>query len=444
MVLSVTLIIAGKVSRFICLFNPFSSVLGTLPSRSAFASSSISQTVTVTNITQNIAPTSAVSPAVPNSPPKVYNNIGRLTAAAGKAWYYRIPSDTFYDVEDHADTRNLTLSLSFVDGRIIPADFWLQFDNQTHIIYGLPMSTHVPNGNNGEELVLRARDSQGAETHDAFEVLVAIPETPLVQQLTVKFSNDFLSFNSNVSQRLLLLRKIADYYGDPDESFIRVSAFTSGSVIMAWSNDSLPTERCDEEKVKYVESKIFLPSGEIREEFDVALDGFPVESGSHRRLGVCNESNVVPPGTIAPLQRSSSEYDLWHKLVLVGVLVALLLIIIAIFLAWYFRRKRPKPYDQEKRTYKKRKPILLEPEIELKPISGKPIVLPDDDPSIPPSYLSETSLDKPPENFSDNDEEDYGKRSPSVYNEPPRPTHLEPNDSPPPPYFLPPIYGSYC
>ena len=85
--------------------------------------------------------------------------MGRVSAPAGKALYLRIPDDTFYDSEDRATTRNLSLSVGFASGDSIPSDFWLQFDTKTQTIYGLPLDVHVPTGVSGESLVLRARDS---------------------------------------------------------------------------------------------------------------------------------------------------------------------------------------------------------------------------------------------------------------------------------------------
>ncbi|XP_027050511.1 mucin-3A-like isoform X2 [Pocillopora damicornis] len=424
---------------------------GPLPSSSSLSPSNSTQTATLPGTTRTISvspsSTSVVIPttAPPNSPPEVINNLGRVIAPAGVALHYTIPEDTFYDREDGADTRNLSLSMKLANGSSIPEDFWLQFDSESQTIDGLPLDTHVPDGIMGQVLVVYAQDSRGAEALDAFEVLVVPSENPVVQELNIRITNEFVEFSRNVAQRLLLLKKIASYYEDADESNIRVLSFKAGSVIMSWTNDSLPTERCDEEKLQYVANKILLSNGEVRTEFRGALKGFPVVSANEERMGVCNGS--YPVITNAPIdagaRTSSEEGDLWYKHVLVGVLIVLILIVLAVLLIWYCRRRRPKP-SNEKRTFKKRKPIILEPEIELKPIPGKPLVLPDDSPSFPPSYISETSLDKPVSSDED-DEEDYGKGSPGVRYEPPPPFYgvlddEDPRNTPPPAYQLPPMF----
>lgn len=332
--------------------------------------------------------------------------------------------------------------MTLANGSSIPTDFWLQFDIASQTINGLPLDEHVPDGILGQVLVLRARDNNSAETFDAFEVLVVPSETPVVQELKVRITNEFATFN--LALKLALLKKIAAYYDDADESKIRVLTFSPGSVIMTWTNDSLPTDKCDEEKLQYVTNKMLLPNGEVREEFREALQGFPVVSASQERFSVCNGSFIASTETpIDPARKEARvEEHLWYKHVLVGLLIVLIIVVLAALLIWYCRRRRPKPLE-EKRTFKKRKPIVLGPEIELKPLPGKPLVLPDDDPSLPSSYISETSFNKP--TYSDDeDEEDYGKRRPSVVYEPPPPFYPPqddyPRNSPPPAYLMPPMY----
>lgn len=438
-------------SKYSSFFYNFSSILGTLSSSSALSSSNATQSVTVVDASQTVSvlPTSSVPASAPptlppNLPPVLLNNIGRVRAPAGKSLQFTIPDDTFYDREDRATTRDLTLSMTLANGSSIPREFWLQFDTASQTINGLPLDEHVPDGILGQVLVLRARDNNSADTFDAFEVLVVPSEKPVVQELRVRITNEFATFNRDLALRLALLKKIAAYYDDEDESKIRVLSFSPGSVIMIWTNDSLPTDSCDEEKLQYVTNKMLLPNGEVREEFREALQGFPVVSASEERFGVCNGSFIAPTETpIDPARKEArAEENLWYKHVLVGLIFVLILIVVVALLIWYCRRHRPKPWS-EKRTFKKRKPIVLGPEIELKPMPGKPLVLPDDDPSSPPSYISETSFNKP--TYSDDeDEEDYGKRSPSVVYEPPPPFYPTQDNnirnSPPPAYLMPPMY----
>ena len=439
----------SRTSKYSSFSFHFSSFVGTIPSSSALFSSNTTPSVTATVATQTVSvlPTSSVPATAqptspPNLPPLLLNNIGRVQAPAGKAFQFIIPDDTFYDREDRATTRDLTLSMTLANGSNIPTDFWLQFDIASQTINGLPLDEHVPDGILGQVLVLRARDNNSAETFDAFEVLVVPSETPVVQELRVRITNEFATFN--LALRLAILKKIAAYYDDADESKIRVLTFSPGSVIMTWTNDSLPTDSCDEEKLQFVTNKMLLPNGEVREEFREALQDFPVVSASQERFGVCNGSFIAPTVTpIDPARKETRvEEDLWYKHVLVGLLIVVIIIVLVALLIWYNRRRRPKPV-KEKRTFKKRKPIVLGPEIELKPLPGKPLVLPDDDPSLPPSYISETSFNKP--TYSDDeDEEDCGKRSPSVVYEPPPPFYPtqddDPRNSPPPAYLMPPMY----
>ncbi|KAJ7363254.1 Dystroglycan [Desmophyllum pertusum] len=146
---------------------------------------------------------------------------------------------------------------------------------------------------------------------------------------------------------------------------------------MTWTNDSLPTDTCDEEKVQYVANKMLLPNGEVREEFRDALQGFPVISASEERVGVCNGSSPVPIGQpiVTGQEQSKMEEHLWYKHVLVGLVIVLIIIVLFGLLIWCYRRRRPKP-SNEKRTFKKRKPIVLGTEIELKPIQVNRLFFP--------------------------------------------------------------------
>ena len=368
----------------------------------------------------------------------------------GKALDYPIPNDTFYDREDRADAWQLSLRVTHLDNKPIPSDYWLQFDAEERRLYGLPSEKDAEVlGDRGEEFVLVASDSQGKEGYDAFDVYINPDSRPVAQRLSVTTNNNYTRFSADVTQRLQLLDKIATYYGDADNSNIRVLGTAPGSVIFVWTNDSLPTtSECDVERADYIASKVVLEDGAVNPAFVRALEPeFPVVTASEARLGVCNASEVKPTDPVLG-RVSQSAGELWYMFVLTGLLVAVLFIIIAVLLVRHLRRKKPKPFKPEKRTYKKRKPIILDPEIELKTFPGKPLVLPNDDPSQPPSYLSETSLDRSPHYYYSDDEEeedevDFGKKNPSPpsYEAPP-PFYAdeEPRSKPPPTYALPPLF----
>ena len=381
-----------------------------------------------------------------NNRPVRLNDIGRLEAKVGKAFRYAVPRDTFHDHED-GDTRNLSLSCSLLLKGAIPSNYWMQFDSKRQELYGLPLAVDYERYSGKEDYeryILTARDSRGLAARDVFQIVMVFVTDTVTQQLSIRTSNNYTVFTGNVTQRLDLMDRIRTYYSDSDTSAIRFVSVTQGSLVVTWTNDTLPSDRCDKEAVQRISSKVISADGEVNQAFRDALKPeFSIQSAREERFGVCNVTQTFP--TIpARGQGSASETDMWLKHVLPGVLVALLLLLLALVLVVYLRRRRPKPSNPEKVTYKKRKPIVLSEEIELNALPAKPLILPDDDVSSPPSYLSETSLDKAPHYDSDGeDEEDFGKRTPSIKYEPPPPfyhTFDSPRNTPLPSYRLPPTY----
>lgn len=402
----------------------------------------------------SVQPTTALPTNVtPNQPPQLANDIGRLSATAGKVFTYTIPEDVFHD--EDGNTRNLTLTLKRFNEEFTPEElgdeFWLVFEADKQQMYGLPMDKDIPSDpERGVKFLLTAIDSGGLIGYDVFEIMITkSPSTSYTQSLSVRLDNNYTAFVRNVSQRLDLVSRISGYYGDPDTSQVRVLSYSEGSIILSWTNDSLPSDVCNTTQVNYVAEKVVGRDG-VNQAFKENLSPeYSVTSANRTLTGLCNATTLAPP--VVPDKVVGTEPSgLWEKHVLPGIIVAIILIIIAVILLLLFlRRRRANPSDPEKRTYKKRKPIILEPEMEMKPRSGKPLILENDDLSHPPSYMSEMSLDRPYYDSDDYDEEDY-KPTPSqstpVYETPPPEYSVppEPLEPPPPVYRLPPtFYSSY-
>jgi hypothetical protein len=299
----------------------------------------------------------------------------------------------------------------------------------------------------GVKFLLAAKDSLGAIGYDVFEILITKSSISQTQSLTIRLLNNYTEFEQNISQRLDLVSRISSYYGDPDPSQVRVLYYKKGSVLLSWTNDSLPSDVCNTAQANYVAEKVVGSDG-VNQAFKEYLSSEYLVASANRTLsGICSPPSPIPDKSVG-----TEPSSLWEKHVLPGIIVVIILIILAIILLLLLRRRRAKPTDPEKRTYKKRKPIILEPEMEMKPLPGKPLILENDEPSHPPSYMSNVSLDKTPyyDNDSDGfDEEDYNispARSSTVYETPP-PSYLppqEPVEQPPPGYRQPPtFYSSY-
>lgn len=434
-----------------------SSSLGSSPSSSIVVSSVEVSTVSLTsqNLSSSVQPlpTSLPTSVTPNNPPQLLNDIGRLTATAGKVFRYSISEDVFHD--EDGNTRNLTLTLKRVNEEFIAEelgdDFWLVFDANKQLMYGLPMEKDIPSDpERGVKFLLAAKDSAGLIGYDVFEIMIRKTSMSYTQSLSVRLDNNYTAFERNISQRLDLVSRISGYYGDSDTSQVRVLSYSQGSILFSWTNDSLPTDVCNTTQVNYVAEKVVGKDG-VTLTFKEYLSPEYIVTNANRTLsGVCNATTFAPP--VVPDKVVGTEPSgLWEKHVLPGIIVAIIIIIIAVILLLLFlRRRRAEPADPEKRTYKKRKPIILEPEMEMKPRSGKPLILENDELSQPPSYMSEMSLDRTLYYDSDDyDEEDYKptpSRSSPVYETPPPEYNVpqEPLEKPPPVYKLPPtFYSSY-
>ncbi|OTF70375.1 hypothetical protein BLA29_002504, partial [Euroglyphus maynei] len=124
-----------------------------------FNSSTSTTTTTSTSTTEH-------STTLFNHRPFVNKRISKLSITAGKFWQYTIPEDTFYDKED-GNTRQLRLGF-FMDSEILPADYWIQFDNENQYLYALPTDDNI--GRYRFNLV--AVDLQGGEATEILEIYV--------------------------------------------------------------------------------------------------------------------------------------------------------------------------------------------------------------------------------------------------------------------------------
>jgi len=105
-----------------------------------------------------------------------------VQAAVGNVLRYAIPDDTFRDPED-GDTSNLQLIFqTFVDELSVAPNSWIQLNQTSRTLYGLPLSDNV--GRHLYKLV--AADSNGRLAKMAFEVHV-----PAEDRLQERLSHEF-------------------------------------------------------------------------------------------------------------------------------------------------------------------------------------------------------------------------------------------------------------
>ncbi|KAL7286124.1 hypothetical protein TKK_0019638 [Trichogramma kaykai] len=206
-------------------------------------------TTTTTSTTTTLRTTESFYPRIRNMAPKVERRLKKIPITQGKSLSYTIPEDTFSDPED-GNTRKLSLRVTEKGAPLKPSH-WLQFNERTQEIYGLPLEEHY-----GTYLFeVEASDSEGLTASDKLDISVqqhkqtrAINHEFTLYLKIVKRS-DFLK---NVDWQLEVMRNLAQLYGDKDLSYITVRAIdiNNDQAIYTWTNDSLiRTSDCPHEEI---------------------------------------------------------------------------------------------------------------------------------------------------------------------------------------------------
>ncbi|XP_078678610.1 dystroglycan 1-like [Branchiostoma floridae x Branchiostoma belcheri] len=339
-------------------------------------------------------------PTEPNTPPELINHIDRVTVYQGEVLRFKIPRDTFYDVED-GNTRKLKLVFMNIDGLIMPKNSWIRFNDTSQELYGLPMGEHVGTG----EYLMAALDSAGAVARDAFEIQVLPRTKQFNHKFSVRIDYDFDKFKYDVNKQLLLMEKLAKLYGESDTSSITVQEFKAGSVIYSWSNNTLPYYPCPSEEITQLRAKL-MKDGEINPELVEALKPeFIVTRVSVAPAGPCDTGRGTdsPGGPIIDTasDRKTSEDDKWLHIVLPAVICAAILLLLGLIIFLLYRRRRKgKLSKEDKHTFvNKGIPIIFADELEdTKPTtSSTPVIMKDEKPPLPPPEYPKVPLpDMPP------------------------------------------------
>ncbi|XP_034946402.1 dystroglycan isoform X1 [Chelonus insularis] len=232
-----------------------SSTLSTVVSESSTGTTSVVITSTVSTTTTTETPefpTEKIEyePAH-NYPPQQEQRLPKVPITAGKPLSYIIPPNTFIDHED-GDTRNLRLALYF-EGSLLKETHWLQFNNQTQEVYGLPLEKDVSVW--GYELV--ASDRQGLRASDRLDVYVQQHRSSRSVNhefnLYLKIENKRMTFPVDVDWELKIIKSLAELYDDRDTNQITVRSINllgNDQAVFTWTNDSIPrTSKCPKDEI---------------------------------------------------------------------------------------------------------------------------------------------------------------------------------------------------
>ncbi|XP_010221649.1 PREDICTED: dystroglycan [Tinamus guttatus] len=383
-------------------------------------------------------------PWEPNEPPKLTNHIDRVDAWEGTYFEVKIPSDTFYDKED-TTTDKLQLTLKLKEQQMIEENSWVQFNSTSQLMYGMPDRNHVGK----HEYFMYATDKGGLFAVDAFEIHVH--KRPHGDKAPVKFKarleGDHNAVANDIHKKIMLVKKLALAFGDRNSSTITVQGITKGSIVVEWTNNTLPLEPCPREQIRTLSRRIADDAGGpspalanvLQPEFK-PLNVSVVGSGSCRHMQFIPvtkdgrvASEATPTVAAGKDPEKSSEDDVYLHTVIPAVVVAAILLVAGIIAMICYRKKRKgKLTIEDQATFiKKGVPIIFADELDDSkppPSSSMPLILQEEKaPLPPPEYPNQSVPETTPLN-----QDPIGEYAPLRDEDPNAPPY-----QPPPPFTAP-------
>ncbi|XP_035243942.1 dystroglycan [Anguilla anguilla] len=340
------------------------------------------------------------SPALPdpsNGPPVLRNPIDKVNTFVGTYFEVKIPSDTFYDRED-GTTDKLKLTLRKNHKEVAVEGSWIQFNSTSQLLYGMPDGQQV----GLHEYFMQATDKGGLSATDAFEVRVnrwPTSDKPPVL-FSVRFEGEPRMITNDIHKKIQLIKGLALSFGDRNSSTVTLKNITKGSIVVAWTNNSLQQDPCPREQIQAMSDRISNATGQPSESFIKNMEpDFKPMNVSVRGTGSCRRYVFVPPGEVdedAPIPvtpalgtgRQSTDDVYLHTVIPAVVVAAILLIAGIIAMICYRKKRKGKLTIEDQATFiKKGVPIIFADELDDSkppPSSSMPLILQEEKPPLPP------------------------------------------------------------
>ena len=192
---------------------------------------------TVLTVTRN----STTCSRPPDLPPR-YKNLDPITIAPCGEFSYQIPNDLFSD--EDGNTRNLKVEVLQSDGKELPFDSWIIFDNNTQTISGLPLNaTLTQQPQNGYVYRVKATDRLNQAAFA--QLIIKLNGNPYQKYDDAGISLHYSSSINSKYQMVQILaftRKVSSYIGDSLNRFRVIdSSVTPTGISMKLMNCT----RCD-------------------------------------------------------------------------------------------------------------------------------------------------------------------------------------------------------
>ncbi|XP_016137866.1 dystroglycan-like [Sinocyclocheilus grahami] len=331
-----------------------------------------------------------------NIKPQLRNPIDQVNAYVGTYFEVKVPSDTFFDKED-GTTDKLRLTLR-KGNDVVGDDSWIQFNSTSQLLYGLPDQEHEGK----HEYFMQATDKGGLYAIDAFEVRVNrwgnSVKSPVL--FTAVFEGDARTVTNDIHKKILLVKKLAQSFGDRNSSTVTLKNIMKGSIIVEWTNNSLQQNPCPKEQIQQLTRRISNNEGRPSPQFMHVMEpDFKALNITVRGTASCRNYMFVPLGeipdpTISPVTPAvgagrQSNDDVYLHTVIPAVVVAAILLIAGIIAMICYRKKRKgKLTIEDQATFiKKGVPIIFADELDDSkppPSSSMPLILQEEKPPLPP------------------------------------------------------------
>ncbi|XP_019736245.1 dystroglycan 1 [Hippocampus comes] len=354
-------------------------------------------TTTTAKPSRRTTPSPGPLPDPYNEKPVLRNPIDQVNALVGTYFEVKIPLDTFFDKED-GTTDKLRLSLRKNVNEVVGEGSWIQFNSTSQLLYGLPDVNHAGK----HEYFVQATDKGGLNAIDAIEVRVdrwpANDKSPVV--FTARLEGEPRRVTNDIHKKILLVRKLASAMGERNSSTVTLRNISKGSILVEWTNSSLPHTPCPKEDIMRLSRMLGDADGRPTPIFRRAMEP------DFRPLGVmakgrasCQAFSFIPPGeteippsaAVTPALgtgRQSADDVYLHTVIPAVVVAAILLLAGIVAMICYRKKRKGKLTLEDQATFiKKGVPIIFADELDdskTPPSSGAPLILLEEKPPLPP------------------------------------------------------------
>ncbi|XP_017467788.1 PREDICTED: uncharacterized protein LOC108360124 isoform X1 [Rhagoletis zephyria] len=263
------------------------------PTTTISSSTTSTYSTTPTTVSEAISPSAGsgdyVEAKVENTPPMIRTRLQKFAVTSGKAFSYSVPQDTFFDTED---LTNLRLDLTDKDGRELKASSWLQFNPETHVLYGLPLDDSVSKW----QYRLSATDSGNESVTETLEISVqqhrGVRTVNHEISITVKINEKNMH---NIDWQLKLMRDVASTLGDENTNWIVVREIRPmpqdpNTATFVYFNETFPTSECPEAELNKLVKR--LDASRLS---DLVYPTLSVKSITGQLIGSCQKTHLTKP-----------------------------------------------------------------------------------------------------------------------------------------------------